>query len=145
MRTLGMILALLLTIGSLQAQRPVKKDVMQILDKFPSPPATSRDAYSRLTCEESYGVIKCNADKLFTNADAALKEINDAYKAEEKSGNAPLPPGVSPDMVKKMQDPEMKKKMKGMSKEEKMKMAMEMMDNGSEGHWLAMRARIEKQ
>jgi hypothetical protein len=40
---------------------------------------------------------------------------------------------MSPDMMKKMQDPEMKKQMKKMSKEEKMKMAMEMMNSGAVG------------
>ncbi len=133
MKTIVIFLTLCIITCSLQAQVPVKRDLMQILEKVPPPPANAREAYAKLSCDESFGTMKCSAAKLFESVDAALKDVNDAFKAQIKAGNAPLPPGVSPDMAKKMQDPEMKKKMKGMSKEEKMKMAMEMMGSGSAG------------
>ncbi len=145
MKNIALFFALSVIVCSMQAQVPVKKDLMQILAKIPPPPASVREAFAKLSCEERNGSVNCSAATLFESADVALKDVEDAYKAQGKAGNAPLPPGVSPEMARKAQDPEMKKKMKGMSKEEKMKMAMEMMDNGSEGHWLAMRARIEKQ
>lgn len=131
MKTIGIVLVLGAIACTSQAQVPVKRDLMQILEKVPPPPANSREAYAKLTFDESSGSFKCSAARLFESADAALKDVEDAYKAQAKSGNAPLPPGVSPDMAKQMQDPEMKKKMKGMSKEEKMKMAMEMMGSAT--------------
>jgi hypothetical protein len=127
MKTIGIILLFCVITCSVPAQVPVKKDLMQILEKVPPPPASSREAYAKLSCTEGSGALTCTAAKLFETVDAALKEVEDAYKAQAKPGNASLPPGVSPEMAKQMQDPEMKKKMKGMSKEEKMKMAMEMM------------------
>ena len=133
MKTIWIIAFLCLIPCSLQAQVPVKKDLMQILEKVTPPPANSREAYAKLTFEESSGTFSCSAAKLFESVDAALKDVEDAYKAQAKLGNAQLPPGVSPDMAKQMQDPEMKKKMKGMTKEEKMKMAMEMMGSAPAG------------
>jgi len=127
MKTIVGVLAFLVTACSLHAQVPVKMDLMQILEKVPPPPANAREAYAKLTCDESSGILKCTASKFFVAVDAALKDFEQALKAQPKGANAPLPPGVSPEMAKKSQDPEMKKKMKGMSKEEKMKMAMEMM------------------
>ena len=133
MKTIAASLTVFIITCSLQAQVPVKKDLMQILEKVPPPPSNVREAYAKLICDESSGSLKCSAAKLFRSADAALKDVEDAIKAQPKAGNAPLPPGVSPDMARKAQDPEMKKKMKGMSKEEKMKVAMEMMGSGSGG------------
>lgn len=127
MKTIGILLLFCVITCSVPAQVPVKRDLMQILDKVPPPPANSRDAYAKLSCDESSGTLTCTAAKVFETVDAASKEVEDAYKAQAKPSSASLPPGVSPDMAKQMQDPEMKKKMKGMSKEEKMKMAMEMM------------------
>ena len=127
MKTIGIFLLSCVIACFVQAQVPVKTDLMQILEKVPPPPPNSRDAYAKLSCDESSGTLTCTAAKVFETVDAALKEVEDAYKAQAKPANASLPPGVSPDMAKQMQDPEMKKKMKGMSKEEKMKMAMEMM------------------
>ena len=127
MKTIAALLAFLAIACASHAQVPVKRDLMQILEKIPPPPANVREAYAKLTCDESSGTLKCSASKYFEGVDAALKDFDDAFKAQPKGMNAPLPPGVSPEMAKKSQDPEMKKKMKGMSKEEKMKMAMEMM------------------
>jgi hypothetical protein len=133
MKTIWIIALLCLVLCSLQAQVPVKKDLMQILEKVPPPPAHSREASAKLTFEENSGTFSCSTAKLFESIDVALKDVEDAYTAQAKSGNAQLPPGVSPDMAKQMQDPEMKKKMKGMTKEEKMKMAMEMMGSAPAG------------
>lgn len=131
MKKIAVILGATVFVCAMQAQVPVKKDVMQILDKVPPPPASVREAYPKLECGEESGSMKCTAAKMFESAEAALKDVQDAFKAQEKAGNPPLPPGVTPEMVKKSQDPELKKKMKGMSKEEKMKMAMEMMGSGA--------------
>jgi hypothetical protein len=133
MKTLVVFLALGVIACTSVAQVPVKKDLMQILEKVPPPPASVRDAYAKLSCGEGSGAVDCSAAKLFESVDGALKDVEDAYKAQATSGNAPLPPGVSPEMARKAQDPEMRKRMKGMSKEEKMKMAMEMMNSGSAG------------
>lgn len=133
MKNIALFLALSAIVCSMQAQVPVKKDLMQILEKIPPPPVSVREAFAKLNCEESSGSVNCSAARLFESTDVVLKDVEDAYKAQGKAGNAPLPPGVSPEMARKAQDPEMKKKMKGMSKEEKMKMAVEMMGSGSAG------------
>jgi hypothetical protein len=131
MKTLVCLGALVLVSVGVQAQSPVKKDVMKILGEVPPPPPSAKDAYRGVTCEESAGkTVTCTAAKKFEAVDAALKDIETSYKAQEAEVKAAVPPGMSPEMARRAQDPEFKKKMKGMSKEEKMKMAMEMMNSG---------------
>ncbi len=131
MKTLICFTALLLISAPLQAQSPVKKDLMKLLGEVPTPPPNAKEAYRGVTCEESaMNTLTCTAAKKFEAVDAQLKEIEAKYKAQEAELKGAVPPGMSPDLAKRAQDPEFKKKMKGMSKEEKMKMAMEMMGSG---------------
>jgi hypothetical protein len=120
------ILVLLLTIGA-QAQSPVAKDILKMMDQIPAPPKNVAGALAKVAFDKNAGAGSCDAATLFTDFDKSTKEVNDAFVAGGKPGEKSLPPGVSPGMMQKAKDPEMKKKMKGMSKEEKMKMAMEMM------------------
>jgi hypothetical protein len=121
---------LALLASTLPAQVPVKKDLMKLIDQVPPPPTSVKDAYAKTTNTKDYGTLKVSADRLFEAIDNETKSIEDAYKAQGPR-YAAAASGMSPDMMKKMQDPEMKKQMKKMSKEEKMKMATEMMTSGA--------------
>jgi hypothetical protein len=112
---------------TLSAQVPVKKDLMQMLEKIPQPPATVKDAFARVIINDKYGELKCSAEKLFNPIEQEVKGVEAEFAAQPKPGAGSVIPGLSPENAKKLDDPEMKKKMKTMSKEEKMKMAMEMM------------------
>ena len=115
---------------TLPAQVPVKKDLMLLINQVPPPPASVRDAYAKSTSSNSYGTLKSNADKLFESIDREIKSVEAALKTQTPN-EAAAASGMSPDLMKKMQDPEMQKAMKKMSKEEKMKMATEMMNSGA--------------
>ena len=130
MRTMAPFVLLAVLASTLSAQVPVKKDLMLLIDQVPPPPASVRDAYAKTTRSKETGVLRCSADKVFESVDKETKSVEAAYKAQGPDAAAAAS-GMSPDMVKKMQDPEMKKQMKKMSKEEKMKMAMEMMNSGA--------------
>jgi hypothetical protein len=127
------ILLIFIIAISLQAQAPVKKDIMQLLEKSPAPPVSVKEAFSKVTTNTDYNGSKCSAEKLFQSVDQEVKAVEAEYKAQEKSITSSGMPGLSPENAKKMGDPEMKKKMKGMSKEEKIKMAMEMMKSAPAG------------
>lgn len=116
---------------SVQAQSPVKKDVLKILGAIPPPPSTTAEAYSRCACDE--GGTPCSAEKVFAAVAAELKEAEDMYKAQEATVRTAVPPGMNPEAARMAQDPEMKKKMKSMSKEERMKLALSMMNAGPSG------------
>jgi hypothetical protein len=130
MRTMTMFVLLAVLASTLPAQVPVKKDLMLLIDQVPPPPASVRDAYTKTTKSKETGVLRCSAEKVFETVDKEIKSVEEAYKAQGPDAAAAAT-GMSPDMVKKMQDPEMKKRMKKMSKEEKMKMATEMMNSGA--------------
>jgi hypothetical protein len=130
MRTMTMFVSLALLASTLPAQVPVKKNLMLLIDQVPPPPASVKDAYAKTTRSKETGGLRCSADKVFESVDKEIKSVEAAYKAQGPDAAAAAS-GMSPDMVKKMQDPEMKKQMKKMSKEEKMKMAMEMMNSGA--------------
>jgi hypothetical protein len=130
MRTITMFVLLALLTSTLPAQVPVKKDLMKLIDQVPPPPASVKDAYAKTTRSKETGGLQCSADKIFESVDKETKSVEAAYKAQGPDAAAAVS-GMSPDMMKKMQDPEMKKQMKKMSKEEKMKMAMEMMNSGA--------------
>jgi hypothetical protein len=118
---------------TLQAQVPVKKDIIQMLEKSPAPPANVKEAFSKVTTNTDNNGSNCSAAKLFEAIDNEVKAVETEYKSQEKSITSSGMPGLSPENAKKMGDPEMKKKMKGMSKEEKIKMAMEMMKSAPAG------------
>jgi hypothetical protein len=127
MRTVAILVVLSTIVFTLSAQVPVKKDLMQMLEKIPPPPATVKDAFAKVIMNNNYGELKCSAEKLFNPIEQEVKGVEAEFAAQPKPGAGSVIPGLSPENAKKMDDPEMKKKMKMMSKEEKMKMAMEMM------------------
>jgi hypothetical protein len=131
MKTLGILVMPLLACSILLAQTPVKFDLMKVLANIPAPPATVKDAFARVLTEESDGVIKCSAARLFAGVESDLSKVDEMYKSQPKPDASTVVPGMSPEMAQKAQDPEFKKRMKKMSKEEKMKMAMEMMGSGT--------------
>jgi hypothetical protein len=133
MKALGTLLLYLSTCSILVAQTPVNFDVMKLLPRIPPPPATVKAAFASVTVEEGTGSTRCSAAKLFESVEEDLNKIEQMFKSQKPSTEGALPPGVSPEMMKKAQDPEFKKKMKSMSREEKMKMAMEMMGSGTPG------------
>jgi len=127
MKTVITLIVLSTMAFTLSAQVPIKKDLMQMLEKIPPPPATVKDAFAKVIMNDNYGELKCSAKKLFDPIEQEVKEVEEEFKAQPKPDAGTVIPGVSSENAKKMDDPEMKKKMKTMSKEEKMKMAMEMM------------------
>ena len=127
MRTIVTIIVLFIVVFTLSAQVPVKKDLMQILENIPPPPATVKDAFAKVVINSNYGELKCSAEKLFNPIEQGVKGVEAEFAAQPKSSAGSTIPGLSPENAKKLDDPEMKKKMKTMSKEEKMKLAMEMM------------------
>lgn len=131
-RTMTMFLLLAVVTSILPAQVPVKQDLMLLINQVPPPPASVRDAYAKTNSSKATGVLRSNADKVFESIDREIKSAEGALK-KQPPDVAAAASGMSPDMMKKMQEPEMKKKMKKMSKEEKMKMAMEMMGSGAVG------------
>jgi hypothetical protein len=131
MRITATLFLLAALVSSLPAQVPVKRDFMRLIGQVPPPPASVQDAYGKTSSNKDREALRSSAAAVFESIDKETKSIEDQYKAQGES--AGMPPGMSPDMMKKSQDPEMKKKMKAMSKEEKMKMAMEMMKSGAVG------------
>jgi hypothetical protein len=129
MRTVAIIAVLSTLVVTLSAQVPVKKDILQMLDKIPAPPTNVKDAFAKIVSTNDYGNLKCSAEKLFISIDREVKEIEAEFAAQPRPDVTSVMPGFSSEDAKKMNDPEMKKKMKKMSKEEKMKMAMEMMNS----------------
>jgi hypothetical protein len=133
MRNIAILVVLSTVIFTLSAQVPVKKDLIQMLENIPPPPATVKDAFAKINTIDESGVLKCSADKLFRSIEEDVKGVEAEFKAQPRPDASSVVPGLSPENTKKMSDPEMKKKMKSMSKEEKMKMAMEMMNSMSPG------------
>jgi hypothetical protein len=133
MKTTITLAIILSVVFNLSAQVPVKKDLMQMLDKIPPPPMTVKDAFAKVALKNEYGVSSCRADDLFKSIDKEVKGIEAEFAAQPKPDASSVAPGLSSENSKKLNDPEMKKKMKKMSKEEKIKMAMEMMDSMSPG------------
>ena len=128
MRVQTVFILLAMLSFTLPAQVPVRKDLMPLIGQVPPPPASVKDAYGKITISKEYGVIRCNADKLFESVEKDVKGVQDAFKSQEHTAAMS---GVSPEAMKKAQDPELQKQMKKMTKEEKMKMAMEMMNSGA--------------
>jgi hypothetical protein len=129
-RPLTLVVLLAVLASALPAQEPVKKNLMVLVDQVPPPPSSVRDAYAKTIGSKETGGRTINAGKVFDSIDREIKSVEAALKTQPPDV-ATAASGMSPDMMKKMQDPEMKKKMKKMSKEEKMKTAMEMMDSGA--------------
>jgi len=127
MKTVITLIVLSTMAFTLSAQVPVKKDLMQMLENIPPPPATVKDAFAKVVINNNYGELRCSAEKLFNPIEQEVKGVEAEFAAQPKPTAGSVIPGLSPENAKKLDDPEMKKKMKTMSKEEKMKMAMEMM------------------
>jgi hypothetical protein len=127
MKYTALLLLLFAATLTVFSQVPVKKDFMPMVENYPHPPASAKEAFSKVTVTSDYGTLKCSTDKLFESIDKELKSIEAEYAGQEKDPSNYMPKGMNPNDMKKMADPEMKKKMKSMSKEDKMKMAMEMM------------------
>lgn len=108
------------------AQSPVKQDILKVMAEIPAPPASPQDAFASVTVDLAAGPATVSAAKLFAGVEGQLKAAEDAYKAQEPSVAATMPPGMSGDMARMASDPEFRKKMKTMSKEEKARMAMAM-------------------
>jgi hypothetical protein len=115
--------------STLPAQVPVKKDLLLLVGQVPPPPASVRDAYAKTASSQEDLAPRCNADKVFESIDRETGSLEAAFKAQGREA-AIATSGMTPDMVKKAQDPELKKRMKKMTKEERMKLAMEMMNSG---------------
>jgi hypothetical protein len=128
MRVAAILILSVLIIAIGFAQKPIAKDILKIADQIPSPPKDVAAAFAKCGSDKEDGDGKCSPVVPFAAFDKSTQEVNDAFVAQGKSDDGPLPPGVSPEMMKKAKDPEMQKKMKKMSKEEKMKMAMQMME-----------------
>jgi hypothetical protein len=124
MKTIISIILIFTIIITLQAQAPVKKDLMQMAEKYPPPPASVKEAYNKIGVDNENRIINLSAEKLFEVIENEATAVEAEYVKQQK--NAVGAPGVSSEDMKKMSDPEIKKKMKGMTKEEKMKMAMDM-------------------
>ena len=106
-------------LSPLMAQSPVKKDLMKILEQQPQPPASSKEAFSKVTVLEENGNMSYSAAKIFAATDQQISEIEAEFAAQPKAAPGNIPAGNM--------SASDRKKMKAMSKEEKMKMAMEMM------------------
>jgi hypothetical protein len=124
MKTIISIILIFTIIITLQAQAPVKKDLMQMAEKYPPPPASVKEAYNKIGVDNENRIINLSAEKLFEVIENEATAVEAEYVKQQK--NAVGAPGVSSEDINKMRDPEIKKKMKGMTKEEKMKMAMDM-------------------
>ncbi len=133
MRTVAIMVVLSTAIFTLSAQVPIKKDLMEMLENIPPPPATVQDAFAKVIINNNYGELRCSAEKLFNPIEQDVKGVEAEFKAQPKPTAGSAIPELSPEVAKKMSDPEMQKKMKTMSKEEKMKMAMEMMKSMQSG------------
>jgi len=133
MRTIITLVIISNIVFSLSAQVPVKKDLMQMLEKIPPPPSTVKDSYTKISVNNGSGEVECSADKLFKSIDQDINGVIEEFEAQPKPDASSMVPGLSSENAQKMNSPEMKKKMKKMSKEEKMKMAMEMMNSMSAG------------
>lgn len=129
-RTVPVFVLLAVLASALPGQVPVKKNLMPLFDQVPPPPASVKEAYAKTTSIKETGGLRCNADKVFQSIDKETNSVEAAFKAQGRDG-AIAAAGMTPEMVKKSQDPELKKQMKKMTKEEKMKMAMEMMNSGA--------------
>lgn len=129
MRSIILCAAVSFFLVSASGQVPVKHNIIKVLDEIPAPPSTAREAYGRLTVDESARPPAVSGQALFAPVESQLKAAEDAYKAQEPAVRNAVPPGMSPDMARMAQDPEFKKKMKSMSKEERMKLAMSMMSS----------------
>ncbi|MDD8019240.1 MAG: hypothetical protein PHP42_12775 [Bacteroidota bacterium] len=127
MRTVLTIILLSITVCYLSAQVPVKKDLMQMLDKIPSPPSSVKESFAQVSTEIDNNEPSCSAEKIFLSIEKEISQVEEKFKSQPKATIETAAPGYSAETAKKMNDPEMKKKMKSMTKEEKMKMAMEMM------------------
>jgi hypothetical protein len=131
MKALGALLLHLLACSIMVAQTPVSFDLMAILPKIPTPPSSVKEAFAKVIVDSGTGSATCSAAKLFESVESDLNKMEAMFKSQPPVAEGTLPPGVSPEMMQKAQDPEFKKKMKSMSREEKMKMAMEMMGSGA--------------
>src|SRR5512146_2531281 len=127
MKTLTIVVALITVVSFLSAQVPVKKDLMQMFEKIPTPPATAKDAFTKINAGGGLASPKCSAEKLFSAIEKETKDFEAEYVAQAKAGPGSNAPGMSQENANKMNDPEMRKKMKKVTKEERMQMAAEMM------------------
>ncbi|HEY6952560.1 MAG TPA: hypothetical protein VI758_09130 [Bacteroidota bacterium] len=127
MKTLTIVVAFITVVSFLSAQVPVKKDLMQMFEKIPAPPATAKDAFTKIIAGGGLASPKCSAEKLFSAIEKETKDFEAEYVAQAKAGPGSNAPGMSQENANKMNDPEMRKKMKKMTKEERMQMAAEMM------------------
>lgn len=120
-KTIMIIFAILFSVNlsPLMAQAPVKKDLMKILEQQPQPPASSKEAFAKVTVNEENGNMTYSAAKIFAATDQQISAIEAEFAAQPKAAPGNVPAGST--------SASDRKKMKGMSKEEKMKMAMEMM------------------
>ncbi len=133
MRTIMTLVVISTIVFSLSAQVPVKKDLMQMLEKIPPPPSTVKDSYTKISINKGSGKVECSAEILFKSIEQDINGVIKEFEAQPKPDVSSVVPGISSEDAQKMNSPEMKKKMKKMSKEEKMKMAMEMMNSMSAG------------
>lgn len=115
------------------AQSPVKQDILKVMAEIPAPPASPQDAFDRVTVDLAASPAAVSAAELFAGVEGQLKAAEDAYKAQEPSVTAAVPPGMGGDMARMASDPEFRKKMKTMTKEEKARMAMAMASSASAG------------
>jgi hypothetical protein len=94
MRTVAAIVLLSTLLSTLSAQVPVKKDLMQMLEKVPSPPKTVKDAFAKMVISNDYGVLKCRAEKLFQFIDQEVKGVETEFAAQPKADPNSIAPGL---------------------------------------------------
>jgi|GEM_PF-2101153 hypothetical protein len=127
MKTINIIFLsalLILPLSGLNAQSPVKQDLLKIMEAVPAPPASSKDAFTKTGSSDADGNITCSAAKVFSAADQQMKGFEDTY-VEQAKASVGIPAGMSGGMPGGMTEADAKK-MQNMTKEQKMAMAMAM-------------------
>jgi len=117
---------LALPLSLLTAQVPVKQDIMKMLEAVPAPPASSKDAFVKVSVTDAEGNITCSAAKLFAVTDQQLKSFEDTYTMQAKAAMGANPNGVPAGMPGAGMTEADANRIKSMTKEQKIAMAMAM-------------------
>ena len=130
MKTLVKLLVLAIlfgtTVASLTAQAPVKQDLIKMLEAVPAPPASSKDAFAKVSVTDAEGNITYSAAKLFAVTDQQLKDFENTYTEQAKAAMGANPNGIPAGMPGAGMTEADAKRIQSMTKEQKIAMAMAM-------------------
>jgi hypothetical protein len=113
---------MILPLTTIEAQVPVKQDLIKIMDAVPAPPLSSKDAFAKTGTADAEGNITCSAVKVFAGIDQQIKGFENTYTDQAKSDVLGMPAGM-PGAGMTEADAE---RIQSMSKEQQIAMAMAM-------------------